>query len=149
MLETVGDEAATEIILGLSREHGAAHDPPFHGADLATQHLQHVGDGHPGRDGVGVDEDVRGHAVCGEGHHLAGHQQAHYALLPVTGGELVADLGYAQVADMDLHHPGAVLGLRDHHVVDPALLAGPDDDGGLTTLLWRQEVRLFLQETRG
>jgi hypothetical protein len=77
-----------------------------------------VPDGHPARDGVGVDHDVGGDARLGEGHVLLGGDETDDPLLPVTGGELVPRLGDPLVPGPDLDEPGAVLPLGDDDRVD-------------------------------
>ncbi len=100
--EALFDQCFAQGLFVLTGERGAIDLTGLHGTDLAADHLQDVGDGHTGRDGVRVDDQVRDDAVGGERHVLLGHDQTDDSLLPVPGGELVAQLGYPLVTDPHL-----------------------------------------------
>ncbi|MPN17715.1 hypothetical protein SDC9_165070 [bioreactor metagenome] len=109
VLETVPDQSVTYGFLPLSGEHRAVHGAALHGADPAADHLEDVGDGHTGRYAVGVDHQIWRHTVYRERHVALIHQASDDAFLPVSGTELVAQLGYPLVPDLHPYEPGAVL----------------------------------------
>jgi hypothetical protein len=53
---------------------------------------------------MGVHDEVGAYPALAEGEVLLLDDDAHDALLAVAGGELVAELGAAGVADQDLEH---------------------------------------------
>lgn len=69
---------------------------------FSEQALDQLGDCHPARNGVGVNDDVRHDPIDRPGHVLLPVCHPDRTLLPVTRRELVADLGDADVADAHL-----------------------------------------------
>src|SRR5207249_6007848 len=114
---------------------------------LAADLLEDVGDRHPRRDRMRVDDQIRDDPLGREGHYFLRGDAPDDALLPVPRGELVPQLGHPQVPHLDLGELRTVLAFREHDGVDPAVLAVPHRDGGLAALLRRQEVRLLLEES--
>ena len=85
------------------------------GAALAGHALDEHADGHPTRERVRVDDDIRADPGLAEGHFHLRPQYAHEALLPVPAAEFASDdwiTGYPARDRKPLE--GARLGLRCH-----------------------------------
>ena len=149
VLESVPLETVTDGCLPLSGECGSIDDASLHGSDLTGDHLEDVSDGHTGGDSVGVDDEVGGDSVCGEGHVALVDEPSDDSLLSEPGTELVTQLGDPLVPDLDTDEPGTVLGLGDHDGVDESVLSGPDGDGGLTPLLGGHELCIVVIQEPG
>ena len=149
LLEPGLHQGLAQGVLALPAEGGTVDQAALERADLTTDHLQNVGHGHTRRYGVGVDDQVWNYTVRGERHVGGGDQQSDHALLPVPGGELVAQFRYPLVPDLDLDQAGAVLRLGQHDAVHPAGLSGAAGDGRLTPLLDREEVSVLLLHETG
>src|SRR3989475_2865990 len=141
-------ESLPHRLFALPAERRAVDEPAFEGSDFSTDLLEDVGDRHPRRNRMGVDDQVRDDALRGEGHVFLGRDESDHPFLPVAGGELVAELRNAKGAGPDLCGARAALALRQHDGVHPAALPVAHCDRGLPSLLRRQEVRLLLEEPR-
>ena len=151
VIEAVADEGVAQAALLLTAEGGAVDAAAFHGADLATDHLEDVGDGHARRNRVRVDDEVRHHAVFGERHVLRLKEATNHALLTVAGRELVADFGHLVAAHDDAHQAAAVQGFGHVDVVHVAHFSMTNEHRGLTAFLGLQEgptARLFEEAGR-
>jgi len=103
------------------------------GGHLGQQTLNQVANGHAGRDGVGVDNQVRRQSLTREGHVLLPVRHTAGTLLSVAGGKFVSNLGDSHSADADLDELVAFRkGGRDHDLVDNALLISTQGNGGIT-----------------
>src|SRR5439155_695977 len=83
--EAVLLEGLPHRVLPLAGEGRAVDEPSFETTDLPADLLEDVGYGHPGRDRMGIDDQVRDDALRGEGHIFLGRDQADDALLAVSG----------------------------------------------------------------
>src|SRR5437879_2480367 len=108
-----------------------------------------MGDGHPRRNRVGIDDQVGDDPLRGEGHVLLRSDQSDHTLLAVSGRELVPQFRHPEVADLHLRQLRTVLALREHDGIDPSALAVTHGHRRLAAFLRRQEVRLFFEEARG
>src|SRR2546426_431912 len=146
--EAVLHEGVSHRLLPLAGEGRAVDEPTFEAADLPADLLEDVGHGHPGRNRMGIDDQVRDDALRGEGHVFLRSDEPDDALLPVARRELVAQLRDPEVAHLHLRELRAVLALRQHDRVDPTAFPVPHRDGRLAALLRSQEVRLLFEEPR-
>src|SRR5207247_11311540 len=105
--------------LPLAGEGRAVDEPSFETTDLPADLLEDVGYRHPGRNRMGIDDQVRDDSLRGEGHVFLRRDQADDALLAVTGRGLVAELGDPEVAHLDLRELRAALALRQPDGADP------------------------------
>mmetsp|Transcript_33705 Transcript_33705/g.69615 ORF Transcript_33705/g.69615 Transcript_33705/m.69615 type:complete len:230 (+) Transcript_33705:886-1575(+) len=112
---------------------------------LAEEGLDEMADGHAGGDGVGVDDEVGADALARERHVVLPVRDSDRALLPVAGGELVADLWNAHRPHLDLDEAlsGLVVG-SEQHLVDGAVLVVAEASGGVALGGLRRLVVLVL-----
>ena len=92
-LESVPEQTVADGILVLAGERGTVDDAALHGTDPSRDHLEHVPDGHTGRDTVGVDHEIGGDSVGCERHVALVDEPSDDSLLSEPGAELVAQLG--------------------------------------------------------
>mmetsp|Transcript_21892 Transcript_21892/g.51641 ORF Transcript_21892/g.51641 Transcript_21892/m.51641 type:complete len:260 (-) Transcript_21892:256-1035(-) len=123
-LVTHGVQTARHVVDVHVREGRGVALAPLEDRDLPEDTLDELRDGHPGWDGVGVDDDVGHDALAREGHVLLPVRHPDGTLLSVAGGELVPDLGNADVADAHLREAVALLRSAYQDVVDDAALGG-------------------------
>mmetsp|Transcript_90339 Transcript_90339/g.264307 ORF Transcript_90339/g.264307 Transcript_90339/m.264307 type:complete len:628 (+) Transcript_90339:235-2118(+) len=83
---------------------GVGPHQPVAGGRLASNALDEHADGHPRREAVRVEEDVRRDAALCEGHVLCWPQEAHHTFLTVARRELVAHHWVACVPELE-HQP--------------------------------------------
>src|SRR6267143_1092334 len=146
--EAVLLEGLPHGVLPLAAEWRPVDEATFEGSDLAPDLFEDMGDRHPRRDRVGIDDQVGNDPLRGERQVLLRCDQADHTLLAVAGGELVPQFRHPQVADLNLRKLRTVLALGEHDGIDPSTLAVAHGDRGLAAFLRRQEVRLLLEETR-
>ena len=84
---------------------------------------------------MGVDDDIGGDSVGGEGHLGLADETSDDSLLSVPGTELVSEFGDPLVPDLDPGDGGVLLGHGEHDRVDPSALSVPDGEGCLPPLL--------------
>lgn len=103
-------------------ERGSIALAPLEDCNLPEDALDQLRDGHAGRDGVGVDDDVGDDALARERHVLLAVRHPDRALLAVPRREFVTDLWYAYVANSDLREAVPLLRRADKDVVDDTAL---------------------------
>lgn len=103
--------------------------------NLRREALDQVADGHPGRDGVGIDDQVRDDSFLSEWHVLLRVSHANCTFLAVARGKLVSDVRDSDGSHLDFGEVVAVSVQGEEHLVDFAVLGVLQLSGNVFAIL--------------